>query len=100
MSQSLLNLPMPSDSGKAMLALPILGPLSDLLHISRQVVVLSYQYCTFIGFINSTYGAFLAMLSLAGVSYNEWIRFMLPGTLVLFGTSVSAIVIAIWIGLR
>ena len=97
-SQSLLNLPMPSDSGKAMLALPILGPLSDLLHISRQVVALSFQYCTFIGFINPTYGAFLAMLSLAGVSYKEWLRFMLPVALILFGISVFAIAVAVWIG--
>jgi len=99
-SQTLLNFPMPSDSGKAMLALPILGPLSDLLHISRQVVALSFQYCTFMGFINPTYGAFLAVLALARVSYKEWIRLMLPISLILFGISVGAVIIAVWIGLQ
>jgi uncharacterized ion transporter superfamily protein YfcC len=97
-SQSLLTLPMPSSSGKAMLALPILGPLSDLLHISRQVVALSYQYCNFTDFINPTYGAFLAMLSLAGVSFKEWMRFMCPVALILFGISIGAIAVAVWIG--
>lgn len=99
-SQSLFNFPMPSDSGKAMLALPILGPLADLLHISRQVVALSYQYCTLLGFINPTYGAFLAMLALARVPFKEWVRFMLPVYLILFGVSAGAIIVAVWIGLH
>jgi len=99
-SESLLNFPMPSDSGKAMLALPILGPLSDLLHISRQVVALSFQYCTVMSLINPAYGAFLAMLTLARVPFKEWMRFVLPASLILFGISAGAIVVAVRIGLR
>jgi len=99
-AQSLLNLPMPSDSGKAMLALPILGPLSDLLHISRQIVATSYQYCTLGTLMNPTYGAFLAMLALARVPYTKWLRLIVPLYLILFGISVVALLVAVRIGLR
>jgi len=99
-AQSLLNLPMPSDSGKAMLALPILGPLSDLLHISRQIVASSYQYCTLGSLMNPTYGAFLAMLALARVSFTKWLRLIMPPYLILFAISAVALVVAVRIGLR
>ena len=99
-AQSFLNLPIPSDSGKAMLALPILGPLSDLLHISRQVVASSYQYCTLGSLLNPTYGAFLAMLALARVPYTKWLRLIAPLYLILFAISVAALFVAVRIGLR
>ena len=34
---------MPSVSGQAVLTMPVLVPLSDLLGISRQVTVVAYQ---------------------------------------------------------
>src|SRR2546426_12447380 len=40
----LVHVPVPSPSGHAVLTLPILVPLSDLLGLSRQVTVLAYQY--------------------------------------------------------
>jgi uncharacterized ion transporter superfamily protein YfcC len=99
-SESLLGLPMPSDAGKAMLALPILAPLSDLLHISRQAVALSYQYCTLMSLMTPTYGAFLAMLTMAKAPYTTWLRFIVPIYLALFAIAACAIVIAIRIGLN
>src|SRR2546428_8099634 len=38
------HVPVPSPSGHAVLTLPILVPLADLLGLSRQVTVLAYQY--------------------------------------------------------
>jgi len=40
----LVHVPVPSPSGHAVLTLPILVPLADLLGLSRQVTVLAYQY--------------------------------------------------------
>ena len=100
-SQSALNFPMPSQSGQAMLALPILVPLADLLHVSRQVVVLVYQYATLnCTMITPTYGALLAMLAVAQVSFTKWLRFILPIYLILFMISATAIVVAIHVGLN
>ncbi len=100
-SQSLLSYPIPSASGKAMLTLPIVAPLGDLLHIPRQVVVLSYQYGVLVGdLMTPTYGALLAMLTIARVPFSNWLRFMLPIYAVLFTVSAIAIVIAVRIGLQ
>ena len=43
-SQAILHFPVPSYSGQAILTMPVLAPLSDLLGLSRQVCVLAYQY--------------------------------------------------------
>lgn len=100
-SESLLSFPMPSASGAAMLALPILSPLADLLHISRQVVVLSYQYGTLTAdFMTPTYGALLAMLTMAQVPFTKWLRFMFPIYLVLLAIAAIAIIAAVHIGLK
>ncbi|MDX1647598.1 MAG: Na+/H+ antiporter NhaC family protein, partial [Longimicrobiales bacterium] len=42
--QALIHVPVPSVSGQAVLTMPILVPLADLLGLSRQVIVLAYQY--------------------------------------------------------
>jgi hypothetical protein len=39
-----IHVPVPSVSGEAVLTLPVLVPLSDLIGLSRQVTVLAYQY--------------------------------------------------------
>ena len=99
-SQSALNFPMPSQAGQAMLGLPILIPLADLLHVSRQVVVLVYQYATLTSdVIAPTYGGMLAMLAVAQVPFTKWLRFILPIYLILFAISAVAIVVAIHVGL-
>ncbi|MEO1607712.1 MAG: TIGR00366 family protein, partial [Pseudomonadota bacterium] len=49
--QSLLNLFVPSGSGQAYVTMPIMGPIGDLVGVSRQVAVLAYQMGD--GFMNA-----------------------------------------------
>src|SRR5438094_480067 len=64
----LVHVPVPSPSGHAVLTLPILVPLSDLLGLSRQVTVLAYQYggglCEL---FTPTNGALMAILAFVAV---------------------------------
>jgi uncharacterized ion transporter superfamily protein YfcC len=77
--QTLIALPVPSSSGRAVLTMPILVPLSDLLGLSRQVTVMAYQFGPgIIGQALPTDGALMAVLALAGVSFEEWVRFATP----------------------
>ncbi len=100
-SQAVIGLPMPSDGGRAMLTLPILAPLADLLHISRQVVVLAYQYGgLFSNILSPTAGALVAMVTMARVSFVQWLRFVLPIYLVLFLIAAVSIIVAVRIGLQ
>jgi uncharacterized ion transporter superfamily protein YfcC len=99
--QTLIHLPVPSVSGQAVLTIPILTPLSDLIGLSRQVMVLSYQYgAGLCEMLTPTNGALMAILAAAGVRYDRWLRFAVPlwGVLVLL--SISAIITGIVTGLR
>jgi uncharacterized ion transporter superfamily protein YfcC len=99
--QTLVHFPVPSTSGQAVLTLPVLVPLSDLIGLSRQVTVLAYQYgAGLCELITPTNGALMAMLAAAGVRYEEWLRFYLPRYLVLTGLAMAVILLGIATGLR
>ena len=100
-AHGLLHLPVPSTSGQAVLTMPLLVPLSDLLGLSRQVTVLTYQYGAGLAdVVNPTNGALLAMLGAAGVRYEQWFRFAAPLLAALVVLGGTAVVVAIAIGLR
>ena len=98
--QTALALPVPSSSGRAVLTMPILVPLSDLLGLSRQVTVLAYQYGPgLLGQVSPTEGTLMAILALAGVRYDAWLRFAGPLCIALFVLSLVAIGVAVAIRL-
>ena len=69
----------PSSSGHATLAMPLLAPLGDFADVSRPLVVTSWSWGAGIArFITPTSAVVMAGLALAGVRYDKWIRFMLP----------------------
>jgi uncharacterized ion transporter superfamily protein YfcC len=100
-AQALIHVPVPSVSGQAVLTMPILAPLSDLLGISRQVAVLAYQMgAGLCELITPTNGALMAILAASKVRYDDWLKFVLPmwGMLTVFGA--AAIVLALSVGLQ
>ncbi len=92
--QGAMHVPVPSTSSQAVLTLPLLVPLSDLIGLSRQVTVLAYQYgAGLCDLITPTNGALMAMLAAAGVRYEDWFQFAVPlcaALLVLAGLAVAA----------
>jgi uncharacterized ion transporter superfamily protein YfcC len=99
-SQALLHLPVPSYSGQAVLTMPILAPLSDLIGISRQVCVLAYQYgAVMMDLLIPTNGSLMAVIAIAGISFDKWFKFALKLVLVIMGVGAAAIIVAIYTGL-
>lgn len=99
-SQAILHIPVPSNSGQAVLTMPLLAPLADLIGMSRQVMILCYQYgAIFMELLTPTNGALLAMLTAAKVSYKEWFAFCWRPYLIIMAISLVAIFVAIFIGL-
>ena len=95
-----IHVPVPSVSGHAVLTLPILAPLSDLLGISRQVAVLAYQYgAGLCEIITPTNGALMAVLAAARVGYDEWMKFAARVWALLMVVGAIAILIGMAIGL-
>jgi uncharacterized ion transporter superfamily protein YfcC len=99
-AHGLLHVPVPSTSGQAVLTMPLLVPLSDLLGLSRQVTVLAYQFGVgLVDLVNPTNGALLAMVAAVGVRLEEWWKFAVPIMLVLAALAVAALAAAVAIGL-
>lgn len=78
-ANGMINFLVPSGSGQAMIVMPILSPLADMIGVTRQVAVQAYQFGD--GFTNSifpTSGPLMASLAIAGVPWIKWAKWMLP----------------------
>jgi uncharacterized ion transporter superfamily protein YfcC len=98
--QAVLHFPVPSVSGQAVLTMPLLVPVSDLIGLSRQVTVLAFQYgAGLTELVTPTNGAIVAVAAAAGVKFGDWLSFAVPIYLLLLVLSALAIVAAILVGL-
>ncbi|MFZ4616494.1 MAG: hypothetical protein ACOYM2_09910 [Rectinemataceae bacterium] len=90
-----------SASAKAFLLMPILAPLGDLAGVTRQVMVQAYAFGD--GFSNMLYptnAVLIISLSLAGVSWLRWARWVLPLQLATFALTMGLLMLAVAIGYR
>lgn len=77
---ALVHVPVSSVSGHAVLTMPLLVPLADVLDLSRLAVVMAYQIgAGLTELVTPTNGAMMAIVTAAGVSYGEWARFAVRG---------------------
>lgn len=79
----LLNIPLaflvPSSSGHAALAMPILAPLGDFAGVSRAMVVTAYQSASgWMNLFTPTSAVVMGGLALAKVRYDKYLRFIGP----------------------
>jgi len=77
--QTILNFFIPSGSGQAAVTMPIMAPLADVLGLTRQSSVFAFTCGDgFSNLIIPTSGVLMAMLSIAKIPYQKWLRFVLP----------------------
>lgn len=92
------NFFIPSGSGQALVTMPIMAPLADLLGVTRQSAVLAFQLGD--GMSNIVYptaGYFMATLAIAGVPWSKWVRFFLPLCLLWIAIATVFLILAqIW----
>ncbi len=82
--QTLLNIVVPSGSAKAAITMPIMAPFSDLINISRQATVMAYQFGDgFTNMITPTSGVLIAILGVARIPYEKWVKWIAPFMLIL-----------------
>jgi uncharacterized ion transporter superfamily protein YfcC len=76
--------------------MPIMAPVADVLGLNRQVAVLAYQTgAGLMDMLTPTNGALLAMLLAADVPYGRWLRFALPGALIVSVVGFAALAISL-----
>jgi uncharacterized ion transporter superfamily protein YfcC len=97
--QTCLNFLIPSGSGQAAVTMPIMAPISDVIGLTRQTAVFAFQCGD--GFSNTivpTSGILMAMLSLAKIPYQKWLKFVLPLFLQLMVIAAIFLAIAVVVG--
>lgn len=93
--QGVINFFIPSGSGQAMATMPIMIPLSDIIGVNRQIAILAFQIGDgLINMIVPTLGGLLAMLALARVPFDKWVKFILPLVLKLYVVGWTFLAIA------
>jgi uncharacterized ion transporter superfamily protein YfcC len=75
--QTLINVFIPSASAKAAVTMPIMAPFADMIGVSRQATVLAFQFGDgFTNMITPCSGVLMAVLSVAKIPYEKWVRFI------------------------
>ena len=93
--QLIINFVIPSGSGQALVTMPIMAPLADMVNVTRQTAVLAFQLGDgFAHVLYPTSGYFMAALALAGVEWHKWIKFFFPLFLIFMFISLGALTIA------
>ena len=73
--QTFINLFIPSASAKAAVTMPIMAPFSDMINVSRQATVLAFQFGDgFTNMITPCSGVLMAVLSVAKIPYEKWVK--------------------------
>jgi uncharacterized ion transporter superfamily protein YfcC len=96
--QSVLNFFIPSGSGQAAVTMPLMAPLADVLGLTRQTAV--FAFTSGDGLSNTlipTSGVLMAMLALAKIPYEKWLRFVFPLFVQLSLLAGIFLAIAVWI---
>jgi len=89
-----------SGSGKAVILMPIMGPLGKILGINQQVMVVVYQFGDgFTNYLWPTSGGLMAALGMSNVNYADWVKFAWKLFLLLHFAAFVLIIIAQYIGL-
>jgi uncharacterized ion transporter superfamily protein YfcC len=99
--QLITNFFIPSGSGQAATTMPIMAPLSDLLGIERQVAVLAFQYGDGLtNMIFPTSAHLMAFLAIAGIPYEQWLRFVWKLFAIWIALACAALLLAVTLGIQ
>ena len=75
--QTVINLLIPSATAKAAVTIPIMAPFCDLINLSRQSMVMAFQFGDgFTNMITPTSGVLMAALAMARVPYEKWLKWI------------------------
>ena len=82
--QALINFIIPSATAKAAITIPIMAPFADMVGVSRQAMVLAFQFGDgFTNMVTPTSGVLVAALAMSRIPYAKWVRWVWKGVAVL-----------------
>lgn len=73
--ETVINIFIPSATAKAAITIPVLAPFSDMIGVSRQAMVLAFQFGDgFTNMLTPTSGVLIAALGMAKIQYTDWLK--------------------------
>ena len=77
LQKKIIGLFIPSASAKAAVTMPIMAPFADMIGVSRQATVLAFQFGDgFTNMITPCSGVLMAVLSVAKIPYEKWVKWV------------------------
>lgn len=75
--QAVINFLIPSATAKAAITIPVMAPFADMTGVSRQAMVLAFQFGDgFTNMVTPTSGVLMAALAMARIPYSKWVRWI------------------------
>ena len=91
-----LSILIPSTSGLATLAMPILAPLADFAGVGRDLVITAFQSASgLINLLTPTSAVVMGGLAIGRVGYNRWLKFVWKLALILFAISLALLLLGL-----
>jgi uncharacterized ion transporter superfamily protein YfcC len=91
-----LSFLIPSSSGLATVAMPIMAPLATFANVPAELVVTAYQSANgLVNLVTPTSAVVMGGLAIARVGYGTWIRFVLPVLILLAVLTMAVLTVAI-----
>lgn len=86
-----------SSSGLAVLSMPIMAPLADVVGVPTSTIITAYTLGQgMIGIIAPT-GLVLASLAMVNVTFDKWLKFVIPLLVILVLLSLSMLALSVYI---
>lgn len=86
----------PSSSGLATLSVPIMAPLGEFAGVASSLIVTAFQSASgLVNLITPTSAILVGGLAMARVSYVQWLRFVWPFLLVIFGITIGILILSV-----
>ena len=82
-----------SSSGLAVLSMPIMAPLADVVGVNRDIIITAYMFGQGLISIITPTGLILASLAMVDVTYDKWLKFVLPLVGIIMALSVAMLCI-------
>ncbi|MGL5514988.1 MAG: YfcC family protein, partial [Sporomusa sp.] len=93
--QSIINMVIPSSSAMAVVTMPIMSPMADVLGIQRQTACLAYQFGDGITNLILPYWPTLVIgIGMSGVPFQRWFKFALPLVGIILVIALGFVIIA------
>ena len=93
MLQTVIDFFIPSGSSKAVLTMPVLAPLADLIGITRQTMVLAFQLGgSWLNIAMPTDPVTITAIGFAHIGLGRWIKWILPLLILMYLLSFEFLV--------